>query len=415
MVRKVISHLKSDTLYLNSLYLMSNTIFMAGMGFLFWLINAHLFSPDQIGIATTLISAMTLVSYTSLLGFNSTFIRFLPTSKDRNNQITTGLVLSVLMAIVIAGGYILLVPWIAPKLGFVHTIAYGIGFVVMAALAAVNLLTDSIFIAYRAAKYNLLIDGLIMSSVKVVLPLFFVSLGAYGIFTASGSAAAIALCASLYFLKKKFSYKPSMRIDKNVLRQVFHYSFSSYLANLLNIAPTLLLPLIIINKLGAPNAAYYYLAFMIANLLYTVAYSVSQSLFAEGSYEDRASQELIKKAGVVLAVVTVAGSLVVVAGAPLLLRVFGQNYAQHATSILRILALSAPAVALYVVANVLLRLKKQVGSIIIVNVVYALTICGLTLAWSGRGLNWVGWAWLAGNALSGIVGMSFYKASQDGQ
>ena len=412
MIRKIVRLIKSDTLYLNSLYLMANTIFMAGMGFIFWLINAHLFSSEQIGIATTLISAMTLVSYTSLLGFNSTFIRFLPTAKDRDTHMNTGLLLTVVMAIIIAMGYVALVPWIAPKLGVIHHLLYGFGFVILAALAAVNLLTDSIFIAFRAAKYNLLVDGMIMSTIKVLLPVFFVSLGAYGIFAASGAAAALAFVASIYFLKKNFNYRPALKVDKTLLRSVIHYSFSSYAANLLNIAPTLLLPLIIINKLGASSAAYFYLAFMISNLLYTVAYSVSQSLFAEGSYEDRTFRELVKKASAVLAVVTAVGSLAVVAAAPIVLKVFGETYAQNATTILRILAASAPAVALYVVANVLLRLKKMVYNIILINIIYLIVICGLALAWANRGLAWIGLAWLLGNALSGLTGVIFLMRSR---
>jgi O-antigen/teichoic acid export membrane protein len=390
---------------------MLNTLVMAGMGFLFWLINAHLFSPDEIGLATTLISAMTLVSYTSLLGFNSTFIRFLPTAKNKDGQMTAGLLLSAAAALIIAGTYVLLVPVAIPELGLIHHPFYGAGFVILTALASLNLLTDSIFIALRAAKYNLLANGFIMSPVKVLLPVAFAGMGAYGIFAASGAAAAVAACASLLFLYRKFGFRPSLHIDKHTLGQVRRYSSSTYIANLLNIAPALLIPVITLNRLGAPSAAYYYLAFMIANLLYSAAYAVSQSLFAEGSYENRAFKELAKKAGAILAAVTVAGAAVTAGAAPLLLRIFGSEYSVHATALLRVMALAAPAVALYAVATVLLRLKKQTYPIILTEVIYVGTVCGLGVVWASRGLAWIGLAWLAGNALSGLTGFAFLRNS----
>lgn len=398
--------LHQDTLFRNSLYLMLSTGVMAGLGFVFWLINARLFTPSQIGVATTLISAMTLISYSSLLGFNSTFIRFLPTSKNRNSEINTGLLLCLGAAITVSTGYVLIVPHVAPKLGLLtQHWAYALGFIAMAALAALNLLTDSVFIAFRAAKYNLLVDGIIMSSVKLGLPFAFVSLGAYGVFTASGAAAAVATGLSVLLLVLRFNYRPRLKLEKATLRHVFHYSFSNYVANLLNIAPTLVLPLVIINHLGSASAGYYYLAFMVANLLYTVAYAVAQSLFAEGSYAERGLRELLKKSSVILTAIVVPSTLILYFGAHLLLTLYGHDYGTNAVAIMQVLALAAPAVTLYTLTSVLLRITKQAVALIAMNVLYFVAVCGLALPWSHHGLVGIGYAWLTGNVLSGVAGL----------
>ena len=158
---------------------MLNTGLLAVLGFFFWFIASRLFTPDQVGIASSLISTMTFITYLSLLGFDITFIRFLPTSKDRNNEINTGLLLSISAAVIIGIAYVFLVPFFAPDLAIIReNVFYAIGFVALIALAAINLLTDSIFIALRGAKYNLLIDGGIMGVIKLLLPFVFVSLGA---------------------------------------------------------------------------------------------------------------------------------------------------------------------------------------------------------------------------------------------
>ncbi len=401
-----LKQLHSDTLVRNSLYLMVSTGIMAVLGFVFWLISARIFSPEAIGIATTLISAMNLISYVGLLGFNSTFIRMLPTSKNRSEEINTGLILSISGAILVSIIYVFLVPYIAPKLGVIHdNWLYGAGFVFMAAMATVNLLTDSIFIAFRAAKYNLLIDGIIMSSIKLALPFLLVGLGAFGLFAASGAAAAVALVLSIIFLVTKFGYVPRLHINKATLSRVIKYSFSNYVANLLNIVPTLVLPLVTLNKLGAAAAGYYYLAFMIANLLYTVVYAISQSLFAEGSYADRGLRELLKRATVVLAAVMIPGAIVLYFGARLLLHVYGPTYAEQAAPLLQVFAIAGPMVALYTIANVVQRIMKQTRGLIIVNTVYVVTITVCALLWVGNGLVWVGYAWLTGQVLSGLTGL----------
>lgn len=406
-MKEKLLRLHRDSLVRNSIYLMLSTVVMGGLGFFFWLICARLFSPSQIGIATTLISAMSLISYTSLLGFNSTFIRTLPKLNQRDNIINTGLILSNGASIIIAIVYVLLVPYFAPRLDVLHdNVWYAIGFILLVAMATTNLLTDSIFIAYRAAKYNLLIDGLIMSITKMLLPFLFVGLGAYGIFAASGAAASLAMISSIIFLVWKFGYKPRLRIHKTTLKDVMHYSFASYIANLLNIAPTLVIPLVVLDRLGSAAAGYYYLAFMVANLLYTVVYAVSQSLFAEGSYDDNSVHKLLKKSVAIIAGVLIPSSTALLIGAHFLLGIYGTHYSEQASSILRILALSAPAVGLYTISNVLLRIAKQTYSLIAINIVYFAVIAGLSLFWTSRGLTWVGYAWLIGNLTSGSLGLT---------
>jgi O-antigen/teichoic acid export membrane protein len=403
-MKEKIRRLYSDTLFQNSFYLMLNTGVMAIFGFVFWVICAHLFSPSQIGVATGLISAMTLISYISLLGFNNTFVRVLPTSTERDNHINTGLLLSISVAVIVAAGYVFVIPYIAPRLEIIHeNLFYEISFVAMVAFAAINTITDSIFVAYRAAKYNLLIDGGIMGGTKMLLPLVFISLGAYGIFSAAGVASALGMIASILFLVWKFDYKPRLSIHWQTFKDIFHYSLANYIANLLNIAPTLVLPLIVIDYLGTASAGYYYLAFMMANLLYAVAYSIAQSLFAEGSYGDAVLEKLIRRSLIILVAITIPAGIILALAGPFVLEVFGKAYSSGGAQTLVILALASIAVAAYTLGNVILRIAHQTYSIVAVNVVYFVTISGLALLWVHRGLIWIAVAWLVGNCAAAVT------------
>lgn len=349
---------------------------------------------------------MTLISYVSLLGFNNTFVRFLPSSTERSNEINTGLLLCTCGAITLAVLYLIAIPWIAPGLGILNqNIFYALGFISIAVAVSLNLLTDSIFIAFRATKYNLLIDGVIQSFIKLLLPFLFLSLGAYGVFAASGAAAAVALVASIYYLVIKFDYKPRLHIDLPTLKKVTHYSSANYIANVFNIAPTLLLPLIVLNHLGSASAAYYYLAFTITNLLYAVVYAVSQSLFAEGSYAECNLAELTRRSVLIMSSLLIPGAVVLFFAAPMVLLMFGKSYATEAVDLLKVFLLTAPAVAFYILTNLLLRIKGHSYLLISTNIFYFCSIAGLAYLWVDLGLVWVGFAWLVGNLATGLIGL----------
>jgi len=387
---------------------MLTTGMMGLFGFFFWIISTKIFTPEEIGIGTTLISAMSLISLTSLLGFNSTLIRFLPNSKDRDGEINTGAILVMSAAALIATLYTILIPYITPKLTIINeTLWYSIGFIVMVTLASINSLTDSIFIAYRSAQYSLITNGIIVSITKLILPMVFAGIGAYGVFASSGLAASIGMIASIIFLIRRFGYKPQFKLNLTILKKVFRYSFTNYIANLLNIAPSLVLPIIIINHLGAPAAGYYYLAFMLINLLYTVSNSVSQSLFAEGSYGVNLLRHLIKRSSFISAVIMVPGALLLAFFGPFVLEFFGKSYSAGGREVIILLAITSPIIAVYTIGSTLLRIRHQMYSLIFTNIVYALTISLLTLYWVDKGLVWVAIAWSMGNFVAALTAFTF--------
>jgi O-antigen/teichoic acid export membrane protein len=367
------------------------------------LIAAHLYTPYEVGLAATLISSMSFIAYLSLLGFNSTFIRFLPKSLSRDEQIDTGLALVALAAVVVGGLFVLGAPHFAPKLGLLHHPLYGLGFIVLCIGASINLVTDSIFIAYRSAGYNLLIDGFIGSSSQLVLVAGLIGLGAYGIYAAQGSASAVAMIMSIFFLIRRFNYQPAFKIRRNIIAKVRRYSLGNYAGNIFSILPTILVPIIILNKLGSASAGYFYLAFMMANMLFTIAYAVAQSLFAEGSYEEQQLWPLVKRATILLAALIIPASIGLAVAGPYILNIFGRTYGQHSHQVIIILAAAGPFTAACAVGTVALRITKRIKSIVMINLSYAFIICGLALVWASKGLAWVGAAWLIGQALCAFL------------
>lgn len=110
----------NDSLYRNSIYLMLSTGVMAFFGFFFWIINTRLFTPEQVGIGTTLISVVALISSFSLLGLGNGIIRYLPTSDRKNNKINTVYTLVGLISIIISLIYLYYIKTFSPALLFVR-------------------------------------------------------------------------------------------------------------------------------------------------------------------------------------------------------------------------------------------------------------------------------------------------------
>lgn len=402
-MKATFKNLYADSLLKNSFYLLLTTATMAGFGFVFWLIVSRLYAPEQVGVASSLISSMIFLSYVSLLGFNSTFVRFLPKSEKRSEQINTGLIMVGGASLVLGLLYALIAPAISAKLGVLHQHWYSVPLFALLVMGfAVNLVTDSIFVAFREAKFNFYVDGLFASSLQLIVPFLLVSLGSYGIFAAQGSAAFIAMIASITLLALRFDFRPRFKIDRATISAVYKYSSGSYLANLLNIAPTMILPLTVLNRLGAAAAGYYYFAFMMANLLFTVGYAITQSLFAEGAHDEVALKHLIMKSLKTMVMVMIPASLLLGLLGSYILRIFGSDYATQSVDALRILAVSGMAVALYSLLGVVLRLQGKLRQLIIANAIYCTVIVVMSLEFASRGLVWVALSFLAGNLASAI-------------
>jgi O-antigen/teichoic acid export membrane protein len=193
---------------------MLNTGVMAVLGFFFWIINTRLYSTEQVGIGTTLISVMTLISSFSILGLDNGLIRYLPTSERKNEKINTSFILVTLMSILISVIYLIFLKTFSPKLLFVReNIIFSLLFILFIVFYSLNIISENVFIAYRSSKY-VLIKNIFFSIAKLILPFILITLGSYGIFMSVGIALAIAFGLSLFFLILKYNYlfKPKINL-----------------------------------------------------------------------------------------------------------------------------------------------------------------------------------------------------------
>ncbi|WP_059010418.1 oligosaccharide flippase family protein [Streptomyces specialis] len=396
--------LRDDPLLLNSFFLILTTALGAAAGFGFWIAVARLFPAADVGRASSLLSCLALLSYFSLFGLSSTLVRRLPTSDRPGEEVSTAVTTVTGCSVLIAGGFVALIPVAAPQLGFVHeTPWHVVGFVVLAVGAAVNLLTDSIFVAFRATRSNLLINGVLMSAVKLALPLALVGGGPFGIFLASGIASVVAATASIATIRGRLRVPVRPSFSWPVLRDSLAYSLTSYVSSALNLVPQIVLPIIVLQGLGPVPAATYFVAFQIANLVNSASYAIGEALFAEGSYEKAPLGDLARRSALAMLAATAPVAALVVVLAHPVLRLFGPEYAASGTATLVVFTVSSLAVAFNAWASFLLKVTRQLVPMVVSNVVLVVVILAIALGKLDDGLYWAAVAWGIGNFASGAV------------
>jgi len=395
-----------DPLYRNSLFLMANTAVMSGLGFFFWLVVARFYNETEVGFGAAIISAVTFIALFSRLGLDFTLIRFLPKAEKPVELINSCFTLSGIVALAVAGIFLAGLALWSPALGFITENAMFILVFVLFALGwTLSGMMDFVFIAGRRAEFAL-VKNAIFSLLKIPLPIIFVLFfRAFGIVSSWTIAVGIGLAISLFLFLPwvQNRYYPALRLNLGIIKDIGWYSAGNYFAALFTSAPTLVLPLMILNLLGAAENAYFYVAWMIASLLFAIPMGASQSLFAEGShFEDELRVNVQRSVRFIFLLLIPAIIVVIVLGKWLLL-LFGASYSQNALDLLWILALSGIPVGINRVYGAILRVRGRMRELVALCVFRAIVVLlGSYFIAPTTGLVGIGYVWIAAHGVVSV-------------
>ncbi|MGB9132435.1 MAG: oligosaccharide flippase family protein, partial [Methanosarcina sp.] len=270
---KIFRHIE-DPFIQNSLYIMFSSIFGAGFGFIFWIFAAKFYSAENVGVATALISSMGFLVLLSKAGLDFSIIRFF-SAGERNKVFNTSLIVTTLLAILFGLIYIFGIDIFSPELYLLKSPLNAALFIIILVINSITTLTGISFISDRKGKYHCLQSIITGSRLLFLIP--FINFKAIGIYSAVGISFFFSLLVSIYLITKS-GIKLGYVIDKTYLKNSFEFSAGNYLVSLFMLGPTMILPVLILNILGAENAAYYFIAYSISSLLFMIPNSISLSL-----------------------------------------------------------------------------------------------------------------------------------------
>ena len=394
------SELLSDSLFRNSAFLLLGTAVLAAGGFLFWQMAANMFSPADVGRASALVSASTLIANLALLGMNNSLIKYLHVWPDQAATANTGLAVVTAAAALGAGGFVLVSGWLAPQLGLLQPRDAAF-FVVFSAALAASMVNDSVFVSLRRSGY-ILSRNTVMVLVRLTLPFAVVTLGAFGIFTAYQAAVGLALPVYLIVLKRRFGISTRLRARWGRLTAMWRYSAGNYIATAILMLPNLIMPVLVAQRVGPAQAAYYYIAAMLAGVLSFVPQATSRSFFAEVTHDIQSLRTSLRRVIRLTALAQAPILLVLIAAGPFALALFGPAYT-GAYPLLVVLGLGGALTSVGFVGSTLLmligRLRLMCG---LSAVACAVTLVGAYLL-ADRGLIWIGWSLVLGELFLSVA------------
>ncbi len=389
MDHRLIMRFAGDPLYRNSLLLMFTNFFNSGCGFFFWIIAAKIYTVEEVGLATALISFLGLAILVSRLGFDFSIIRFLSTN-DKARVFGTCLSITTMASILVGAICILLVEFFSSSLAFLKDPVFALAFLLIVVINSVAAITGNAFVADRKADKYLFQNIFMAFRILFLGPLAF--LGTFGIFGSVGLSYLLASFFALIVLQKSVA-SIWLRVDADFLKKSFRFSNWNYASSILSAAPTLILPLMVLNLLGEEEAAKYYIAFAIGNLIIIIPYSLGTSLFVEGSHGEGLRKSVARSAGASL-ILMVPIVLAIFLLGDRLLGLLNEDYIE-AFNFLRIMAASGFLLIAYYLFIPIQNVRMKVGSILKLNALRFILLLVLSYVLMQQyGIMGAGYGWV---------------------
>jgi O-antigen/teichoic acid export membrane protein len=379
---------------------MSNTGLVSLFNYLFWLLAGKVTSAEHVGLATAAISASMMIAAISRLGMDDSITRFLPQSKDRGGFVNALIAIMLLVTIIVLVGFMTGLPHISPAMLFLKQWQYALLFVVLVLLTSVCNMQGTTLVASRRADLALMEYAILF----LRIPLIFVlgALGVSGIFLAMDITYLIMMVVGFIFLHR-IGIVRDLHVDFGQARKTMKYSLSNYVALILYTAPYTLVPILVVNVLGASQQAYYYAAYSLAAFLLLVPDAIVASMFVEGSHERPLRDTALKSLRFALIILVPLVLATVIFGDNLLL-LFSPEHSAAAYELLLLLAISSLFYAVIEVYFTVMQVRKN---IVMINFV-RLSVTGLTLGpgyvlLHKLGLIGIGYAWLLSCVIVSVI------------
>jgi O-antigen/teichoic acid export membrane protein len=385
---------ENRVLFTNTGSLVISTGLTSVVGFAYWWIAARLFPPQAVGLASAIISAMTLIATISVLGLRTLLTGELKLHPGKEGPLISAS--SILVGVVggcVGIAFAVLAPLITAQFQPIQASIWNVAlFALGVSITAVGFVLDGAITGLLLAKLGLYRSGLL-----AVVKLF--ALLAIGLWLSQktgmsifvtwliGSAISVLVVAAWPILKRKYSrsiYVPHWQL----LKKMVPLAIQHHMINLVQQIPNLALPVLVTALLSAQVNAWFYVSAMIVNFITTVSLSLTNVLYALSSVEP---EVLAKKMRLTLALGIAAAllaNIVIQPGANLILGFFGHNYAAQAASCLRILALGAFPIVILNHFIMLCRIQKRLASVMLpIAMGAALELIGPTIGAHFGGLT----------------------------
>ena len=377
-----------------------------GLGFLFWLIAAHVATPAQVGFTAAVVSAMMLCTQFAQLGTGQAFIKLYPRHL-RNPAPLLDSVLSMAVIGAIAGGlaFLLLARTMFSQLDQVaHDPVWAVAFLALSVFGTAQIVFDQISMGLerggQAVTRNVAC-GLLTLAPLAVLPALGVGVSRLGLFLAWVLGGAGTVTFGLWQLRKScggYLYRP--RLVRSLAPAMATTGLANHALTLTERVPGLVLPIVVAELLSPQANAYWYVIWMSAWVVFITPLSVGIALFAEGSHRPKTISTATAQALRVSLIFGGGGAIVLWLLASPVLDLLGHDYARAGSTPLRILLFGVVPMAFTSAYYAGCRARGRLGEAIVIGILGGLAAIFVTaMAGVHYGLTGMAVAWVAVQAI----------------
>ncbi|MET9551523.1 lipopolysaccharide biosynthesis protein [Streptomyces sp. NPDC006645] len=395
-------------MFRNAYALMLSTGVSAALGLGFWLVAARYYTEEAVGQGSAAIAAMRLLASLTATTMIGAVVRYVP----RAGRATGALVwraYAVSSAVVCAACVVFLLTldlW-GPSYAPLDGVTAGLLFTAACVAWALLTLQDGVLTGLRRAFWVPVGNAVFSLGKLLLLVVFATVLPVLGVFVSWAAAIALSVLPLGWLVFRRLI--PRQAADDRDREPPRPADIGRFLAGdsvgaLFSLAMINLLPVMVAVRFDAAHNAFFYTAYTVGGTMEFMAINMASSLTAHASHSPERLAEGVRGALRRMTVLLVPVVLVLVVFAPQLLAPFGADYAEHGSTVLRLLAAAAlPRVVVELYIGVL-RVQGRTGMLAALQGAMCVSVLGSAVFLLGpAGISGAGLAMLLSMTLIALV------------
>ncbi len=352
---------ESRTMVLDGRTLALASLVNSGLGAVYWFVAARLYPTADVGVASTTINTALTLATVSNLALGPVIERLLPVAGRLQLRLVTLVqIVTVVLAVLLAGLFLL----VGPADRLFSDGREQLLFVVAVPVLAQYTIQDSVLIGLRLGRVNAL-RNVLHALVKLALIGALATTGAASGIVLSWivpslvgvTVIQVALLVSGQLLRRDRHVAPQLPTTRRILG----FNAMATIWMVVQALPGLIIPVIILRGTSGEDAAYFNLSWTVVTASTVLISAVAGPFVSAAARFPEQLAPLTRRFIVMYLRISVLRALIVAVGGPVLMWIYGADYARHATPLLLLIALGqAISTSAYIYGN-LERVNGRIG------------------------------------------------------
>ncbi|WP_405621961.1 lipopolysaccharide biosynthesis protein [Streptomyces sp. NBC_01508] len=406
-------------MFRNAYALMLSTGVSAALGLGFWLVAARYYTEEAVGQGSAAIAAMRLLASLTATTMIGAVVRYVP----RAGRATGALVwraYAVSSAVVCAACVVFLLTldlW-GPSYAPLSGVTAGLLFTASCVAWALLTLQDGVLTGLREAFWVPVGNTVFSLGKLLLLVAFATAMPVLGVFVSWAAAIALSVLPLGWLVfRRLIPRQAATDRDREPPRtgDIRRFLAGDSVGALFSLAMINLLPVMVAVRFDAAHNAFFYTAYTVGGTMEFMAINMASSLTAHASHSPERLAEGVRGALRRMTVLLVPVVLVLVLFAPQVLAPFGADYAEHGSTVLRLLAAAAlPRVVVELYIGVL-RVQGRTGMLAALQGAMCVSVLGSAVVLLGpAGISGAGLAMLLSMTLVALVAAPGLRSALSG-